>query len=746
METKGKFKRDLVKNILIVFLLVMLILTFFSNTIMNRSLPEVSTEYAMYKQINDNIRATATVMANEDFVLEFDESREVASVEVRRGDRIERGQIIYTLVPNESNELAEAQKSLNLLLIQKQQMLKSENTSGGTDYDYEIGEKNKELNELKAELAGLPEYESGFTAIEAQIEALEEELELLNDKLANIGGKMNRYESTYDTLEEVTAELEENRKIFEEASAAYEKAKAEHDSKKAEIEKLEAEIEKIEEEIAPIDEKIAEYTKKKLEYEALLSEVSGGSSGILGLQAALEEAQTALYSIEREYHFFTLYREAERAYNNATDAEADALRQAYLDAKADYESVSGGETHDEKYYLDLIDTRKLAVSRATAAYEAAADFDAEASSYQKKITQYKNYIAKYELEKEEHTKNIEKLEKEIASLNKSLTKLAETMTETKGEYDKAEALVKSGESKQNYLLLEAESDALKDEIKAQNKLIEEKKEELGKYTEDSPGSADDINDKIAKLTREIELLEKDKANAGKNDPYNEEIKRLELANLEQDIANQQKKIESIKAKLTSTEIVSPVTGTVTSISYSAGEDINAGSAVATIAISEKGYTMEFAATNEQCQRVNIGDTATLQNYYWGAKPEIRVTALKNDSSNPGRGKIIVLSVTGDDITVGQSLTFTLGERARSYDKVVPNSAIREDSNGKFVLVVESKSTPLGNRYTAKRVDVEVITSDETSSALSGELLGGEFIITTASAPVSDGMQVRLAEK
>lgn len=734
METKGNFKRDLVKNILIVFLIVMLILTFFSNTIMNRSLPEVSTEYAMYKQINDNIRATATVMANEDFVLEFDESREVKSVEVRRGDRIERGQVIYTLVPNESNELAEAQKALNLLLIQKQQMLKNDNTSGGTDYDYEIGEKKNELDTLMASLANIPGSVQTPAELETQLEKLEEELEKLNDELANVNGKMNRYESTYDTPEEVNAELEENRKAFAEADSIYQKAKAEYDSKKAEIEKLEAEIEQIGEKIEPIDEKISDYTKKKLEYEGLLSEVSGGSAGILGLQAALEEAETALHSAEREYHYFTLYKNAERAYNNASDAEADALRQAYLDAKADYESVSGGETQDEKYYLDLIDTRKLAVSRATAAYEAAADFDAEASSYQKKITQYKNQIAKCELEKEEYNKSIEKINKEIATLNKALAKLTETMTEAKAEYDRTESLVKSGESKQNYLLLEAEADTIKNKIKAQNKFIAAKNEEIG------------INKEIEQVNREIELLEKQKDSASKNDPYNDEIKRLELANLEQDIANQQKNIEKIKGKLTSTEIISPVTGTVTNISYSAGEDINPGSSVATIAISEKGYTMEFAATNEQCQRINIGDTATLQNYYWGSKPEIRVTALKNDSSNPGRGKIIVLSVTGDDITVGQSLTFTLGERARSYDKVVPNSAIREDSNGKFVLLVESKSTPLGNRYTAKRVDVEVVASDETSSALSGELFGGEFIITTASAPVSDGMQVRLAEK
>ncbi len=41
MAEEKKFKRGWVKNVAIIFLAVLLVLTFFSNTIMNRSLPEV---------------------------------------------------------------------------------------------------------------------------------------------------------------------------------------------------------------------------------------------------------------------------------------------------------------------------------------------------------------------------------------------------------------------------------------------------------------------------------------------------------------------------------------------------------------------------------------------------------------------------------------------------------------------------------------------------------------------------------
>lgn len=82
----------------------------------------------------------------------------------------------------------------------------------------------------------------------------------------------------------------------------------------------------------------------------------------------------------------------------------------------------------------------------------------------------------------------------------------------------------------------------------------------------------------------------------------------------------------------------------------------------------------------------------------------------------------------------------------NYDTIVPTSAIREDSNGKFIMIIESKSTPLGNRYYARRVDVDVITSDDTKSAVTGALEGYEYVITTTTKPIKENEQVRLASE
>ena len=62
-EAQNK-RRGWVKNATIIFLAVMLVLTFFSNTILNWSLPEVSGQYAGYGQIKTSITGSGTVKAN----------------------------------------------------------------------------------------------------------------------------------------------------------------------------------------------------------------------------------------------------------------------------------------------------------------------------------------------------------------------------------------------------------------------------------------------------------------------------------------------------------------------------------------------------------------------------------------------------------------------------------------------------------------------------------------------------------
>lgn len=210
------------------------------------------------------------------------------------------------------------------------------------------------------------------------------------------------------------------------------------------------------------------------------------------------------------------------------------------------------------------------------------------------------------------------------------------------------------------------------------------------------------------------------------------------------IADAQKRVEELEQNALGGTVTAEIAGTITAIYASAGKEISAAMEVMVIQPEGQGYTLSFSVTNEQASRLAVGDRADLVNAWRYDDVEVVLAKIAPDKNEPGKKKMLTFNVNGE-VTAGQTLNVSVGQKSASYDLIVPNSAIREDNNGKFVLTVESKSSPLGNRYIATRVDVEVLASDDTQSAISGGLYGYEFIITTSTKPVEAGKQVRLAD-
>ena len=118
MENKAQNRRDWVKNIAIIFLVILLLLTFFSRTIMNARLPEVSAQYAQYATLSSAVKASGTVKANESYNVIFEEeekveqTRKVQSVYVKAGDTVEKDAPILALSNDPSEQLKQAREDL----------------------------------------------------------------------------------------------------------------------------------------------------------------------------------------------------------------------------------------------------------------------------------------------------------------------------------------------------------------------------------------------------------------------------------------------------------------------------------------------------------------------------------------------------------------------------------------------------------------------------------------------------------
>ena len=192
------------------------------------------------------------------------------------------------------------------------------------------------------------------------------------------------------------------------------------------------------------------------------------------------------------------------------------------------------------------------------------------------------------------------------------------------------------------------------------------------------------------------------------------------------------------------QVLAKSAGTVETIDCAPGDTKLKGDLLCTIQVPDLGYTMSFSVTNEQARRLKPGDSATVSNYYWGNQIVATLESIKADPKNPQTHKLLTFDVKGD-VTAGTELTISVGQKSANYDIIVPNSAIRSDTNGSFVLTIESKNSPLGNRYIARRVEVQVLAEDDVNSAVSANLGYGDYVITTSNAPVKNGDMVRLAD-
>ncbi|MCR5100535.1 MAG: biotin/lipoyl-binding protein [Butyrivibrio sp.] len=551
-EKKANRKKDIIKDIAIAFLAIMLLLTFFSNTIMNYSLPQVATQEITNGKISPQIRGTGTVEASDPYSVKVTETRVVKSVAVSENTHVEKGDVIYYLEDQESTELTEAQTKLDELELAYQQAL----FAGDVD--------NETITSIR----------NGDSPTMDQYQAM-------------LNAATERYEAAQDA-----------------DNAA---------------------------------------------------------------QAVIDNL-TAQQSID----------DAENAYNQATPE--------YGSAQATYD-------------LTIVSASLETISTSISTLESdLSEAETNLANSTKGTSAYKKY-----------KKQIKTLESQIAS---------------------AEAEKSSLESQENSLN-EIINTATKDQA------------QISTYT----GQLDNVySQKLAEanLAKERTALELTNASNDKDDILKTINAELSLVNQRDEIEKQQEVVDKLIEDSTGATITAPVTGTITSLACTAGESTSSEEAVAVIQVDGKAMTTSFSVTNEQAAKLKVGAIAQPQDAWYYTDFKATLKSISADSSEPNSKKVLKFEIESTEVTNGQTISLVIGESSVDYDLVVPNGAIREDTNGKFILIIRSKSSPLSTRYIATRVDVEVLASDDTNSAISGSLEGYEYVITTSSSPIEAGQQVRLA--
>ena len=388
-------------------------------------------------------------------------------------------------------------------------------------------------------------------------------------------------------------------------------------------------------------------------------------------------------------------------------------------------------------------------------------------AYKNQIISLKNEIALAEKEVKAAQVKVDELERwgDALSTQISVTRIdssdtsaeQEAVNAAKSELDAAESALKDAEAK---LSVSTGDAGLKAAVN-QAKIVKDAAQKKYDMAAQNLKNKNDTLNVLASLKGQQdsntvnlfhaknELTDKEKILAEKEEALNDYVKNtsdaLNLSSKYQVVVDARKKVADMEEEMAGGDVTAPIAGTITAINVTSGLDTPEDGVVVTMQPEGEGYTMSISVTNEQARKVTVGEQASLVNAWRYDDLKVTLTKIMPDKTDPSQKKLLVFDVAGDNVIAGQSLNISIGQKSANYDMIVPNSAIREDNNGKFILIVESKNSPLGNRYIATRVDVEVIASDDTKSAITGAVYGYEFVITTSTKPIQAGQYVRLSD-
>lgn len=644
-------KREWVKTAAIIFLAVLLVLTFFSKTIMNASLPEVAAQQAASGAINARIRGSGTVEASEVYNVTIKQTRKVASVLVKTGQEINVGDTMFVLEAEDSDELKQAETDLETLQQNyDKSLIEAGNTAAQENYD--VQKARDAYNEA------LAIYRQYSTMDASQ----------LATQKAAADAKLKELQTAKTTIDNQLTKLKADEK--------YTAAQATITEQEATIKTLEAEKEKLLETL-PASYKDC---RNASQYQTLINDTLKDENYIRNLAryeknfatfsslcdndyAIMKECYENIESMRRRIEGGTVKTPVDESgnpiYALTTDETAEIYKEAF---KALAPFYYGYPKDPADGLLNWQDQLKIATVN---------DKIADANDAINNPTNgAKTIVGNYERSIDDLTKQSDSLDAQINDQQAAVDKLSSAASA-------AETVKSTKQALEDIIFKQNLGDSSSVDMEASKKAIERKQAEVDKLRE----NADEL------------------------------------------------------------EVKSSVSGTIASINASAGKSIGGEEQpLATINVTDRGFTVKIDVTNDQAKKVKTGDTAELVNF-WGG--DAVATLDQITSSQTAGNRTLVFTLTGD-IQAGQNVTLSIGQKSANYDALIPLSGLREDSNGKFVYVLESKSSPLGSRYIATRVTVQELARDDKSAAVSG-ISSGDFIITTSNKPVEAGKQVRLAD-
>ena len=331
-------RRIWIRNALILLLLALLLLTLFSNTILNYSLPEVAVQYPQYASITSRINGSGVVEANQSYTVSIEQSRGVESIPVRVGQSVAKGDVLMTLEEGDSRELDEARlalSNLELQRIRKQQEDPARDAEAAketyeallsewTDAKSTLSLMTEELSDLKALQAKIPSFDEIQDAKVVLTQA-QNMLDYYTTEIARLAGKQGVLGGNgFYTAEEIAELVSAAEDALVAAETLYSQVSLAYVQADGEVKMWNTRLEAAQEAVARAREAVADYESKR----------PAGGATAESVRQKKAEWDSLIIELDQKERYFT-----EDRYNDA--------KAAYDRLRAEYEAKKNTASPDE---------------------------------------------------------------------------------------------------------------------------------------------------------------------------------------------------------------------------------------------------------------------------------------------------------------------------------------------------------------------------------------------------------------
>ncbi|MCI8326687.1 MAG: hypothetical protein HFI37_02805 [Lachnospiraceae bacterium] len=320
---------------------------------------------------------------------------------------------------------------------------------------------------------------------------------------------------------------------------------------------------------------------------------------------------------------------------------------------------------------------------------------------------------------------------------------------TQGE--KAEQTVNQLSEELNAIVAELErrQEEYRQKTEDEEELSEEEKQSLEAGIQECENQKGSLEQSLAEAQNALAEARESDANAEAENQRQRRLAELSKEGIRVDMGQKEKEIKKLEELIRAGgKMTASCDGTITEVTAVLGT-VTSGQEYFKIGNGNEKFRAEL--DEEEALGLKENDPVVIIETEKKEEIKGKITEIRKlsngqetqESEESQKAKVeIVVKLNKNELVVGSRMHFKVDKESKEYKALIPLEAIREDGTGKYVLILEERSSILGKEKKAARVNIEVKEQNEVNAAVESALMEEDEIIVGSNKAIKAGDRVR----